>query len=300
MELTARSYRDEADYARMRALLVAIFAASGPPDYCSVGDLDWWRFTDDDPDAAARAQLWFAGPDALVGLAWPGREQVDLMVHPGYHTPETLAAMLAWAEGERRGRAGDGGESPSLTVWAFTRDHAMIETLHGRGYERTDEALCYNFREIGEVPPVALPPGYALRHVRGEEDVEARVAVHRDAFAPSRMTAAKHRAVMGAPTYRPELDLVVVAPDGAFAAYCIVWYDEANRHGVFEPVGCHSAHRRRGLGKAVVTEGLSRLAALGARTASVISHKDVVPANRLYQSAGFRPLDLQYAWRKRL
>lgn len=299
MELLSRPYQDEADYARMRALLIEIFAASGPPDYCGLGDLDWWRYTDDAPDAAARAHLWFAG-DALAGFAWPGRAQVDLMVHPRQHTPETLSAMLAWAEDERRARAGSDGEPPSLTAWAFTRDQTMIETLRGRGYARTDEALWYNFQEIGDMPPVALPPGYTLRHVRGEEDVEARVAVHRDAFAPSRMTAAKHRAVMRAPTYRPELDLVVVAPDGAFAAYCIVWYDEANRHGLFEPVGCHSAHRRRGLGKAVVTEGLRRLAALGARTAAVNSLHGAVPANRLYQSAGFRPLDLTYAWRKRL
>ncbi|HET8626033.1 MAG TPA: GNAT family N-acetyltransferase [Thermomicrobiales bacterium] len=300
MGLTARPYRDEDDYARMRALLIETFAVSGPPDYCGLGDLDWWRYTGGDaPDAAPPAHLWFAG-DALAGFAWTGGDQVDLVVRPRHHTTETLAAMLAWAEDERRARGGDGDEPPSLTAWAFTRDQTMIAALRGRGYERTDEALCYNFREIGDVPPVTLPAGYTLRHVRGEEDVEARVAVHRDAFAPSRMTAAKHRAVMGAPTYRPDLDLVVVAPDGAFAAYCIVWYDEANRHGLFEPVGCHSAYRRRGLGKAVVTEGLRRLAALDARTATVNSHHDAVPASRLYQSAGFRPLDLTYAWKKRL
>src|SRR5207248_840451 len=108
------------------------------------------------------------------------------------------------------------------------------------------------------LPVPVPPPGYALRHVRGEADLERRVAVHRDAFAPSRMTVAKHRAVMGAPTYRPELDLVAVAPDGSFAAYCIAWFDAANRLGVFEPVGCHSAHRRLGLATAVMREGLRR------------------------------------------
>lgn len=58
---------------------------------------------------------------------------------------------------------------------------------------------------------------------------QVNVAVHRNAFAPSRMTVEKYRRIMNAPTYRPDLDLVVVAPDGTFAAFCIVWFDEVNR-----------------------------------------------------------------------
>lgn len=71
-----------------------------------------------------------------------------------------------------------------------------------RGYERAERGLCYNSRGLdGPLPEPVLSDGYMVRHLRGEADIERRVAVHRDAFAPSRMTAAKHRAVMGAPTY---------------------------------------------------------------------------------------------------
>jgi ribosomal protein S18 acetylase RimI-like enzyme len=139
-----------------------------------------------------------------------------------------------------------------------------------------------------------------IRQVRGEEDVERRVAVHCDAFAPSRMTSAKHRAVMGAATYRPEFDLVVVAPDESFAAFCIVWFDEVNRLGVFEPVGTHSAHRRRGLGTAILTEGMRRLHALGATTAFVASLATAEPANRLYDSVGLTVVDHCRGWTKAL
>ena len=114
------------------------------------------------------------------------------------------------------------------------------------------------------------------------------------------MTVAKHRAVMTSPTYRRDLDIVAVAPDGTIAAYCIVWLDSANAHGVFEPVGCRSSHQRQGLSREVLFEGMRRIKALGARTASVASSPTSIAANRLYASAGFTLLDTNREWIKQL
>ncbi|MGN6699877.1 MAG: hypothetical protein ACTHMR_17125, partial [Thermomicrobiales bacterium] len=103
----SRPYGAETDYEQMRELLVESFAATGPPDYCSLGDLDWWRYTTGDTrDAATRARLWFATSGKLAGFAWPGQEQVELPVRPLYRTRELEDDMLAWAEDERRGRGG--------------------------------------------------------------------------------------------------------------------------------------------------------------------------------------------------
>lgn len=297
MAVTSRSYQGEADYERMRQLLRTIYPLRGPLGYCSIGDLDWWRGTDNDPNAVTGTHLWFEG-DQLVAFAWPSGEQVDCMCHPQHIGLE--AEMLDWAE-ERRNAAPESTEPLTLKAWAFTRDTARIALLQSRGYTRNDTSILFRLRHIfEEIPEVTLPAGYSIRHVRGEEDLEARVAVHRDAFAPSRMTVEKHRRVMSLPTYQPELDLVVEAPDGSFAAFCIVWFDEANRLGVFEPVGCHSAHRRRGLTRALMYEGLRRLQARGTTTANVCSAGTSVPANALYDSAGFVEIDRSYNWEKQL
>jgi ribosomal protein S18 acetylase RimI-like enzyme len=298
LQIRSRPYAGEDDYARLRALLVALEALDGPLVYCHLGDLDWWRFTEEDPAAAVdRARLWFAG-DELVAFGWPSASGVDIGAHPAHQAVED--EILAWAE-ERRGAAAPAGEPAQLMAWSFEHHAARNALLRARGYVRTETHFLLNARALEADPPaVELPPGYRIRHVRGEQDVAARVEVHRDAFAPSRMTVAKHRAVMGAPTYRPELDLVVEAPDGAFAAYCLVWHDAANRTGEFEPVGCHSAHRRQGLTRAVLFEGMRRLRALGARRCSVFSSGDPEsePARRLYASAGFQVAGRIDGWAK--
>ena len=86
--------------------------------------------------------------------------------------------------------------------------------------------------------------------------------------------------------YRADLDCVVRAPDGRFAAYCMCWLDAENRVGEFEPVGTRDEFRRRGYGRAVCTFALRRLYEEGARQAIVYCVSE--PACALYESLGFR------------
>jgi len=141
-----------------------------------------------------------------------------------------------------------------------------------------------------ELPEPAVPDGYIVRSVTGPAEIPARVEVHRAAFAPSKLTVEMYGLLVRLAPYRYDLDAVVEAPDGTFAAFTMAWLDAEASLGYFEPVGTHPDHQRRGLGKAVNTYALRRLRDEGAREAMVYSALGNVGSDALYRSVGFRPI----------
>jgi ribosomal protein S18 acetylase RimI-like enzyme len=126
--------------------------------------------------------------------------------------------------------------------------------------------------------------GFRLRTV-GEDDLDARVAVHQAAWHPSRVTATSYANVRRAWPYRASLDCVAEAPDGGFAASALLWPDDENGVGELEPVGVDPRYRRRGYGAAVCAYALRRWHEEGGRQAIVYCMSDEACA--LYASLGF-------------
>ncbi|MGQ9548099.1 MAG: GNAT family N-acetyltransferase [Roseiflexus sp.] len=298
MAVTSRLYADEDDYARMRQLVAEIEALEGPLVYCHVGNLDWWRYTDEDTHAlATRIRLWFDHQGALVGFNWLSEHQADILVHPAHRSIEP--AILDWIEHLSRLDVDD--PHPHVSVWSYAHDTWRNDLLSQRGYQRTEHFLSLGVRDLGQhVAEPDIPPDYVIRTMNGEDDIHARVEAHCDAFAPSRMSIARYRAVMHAPGYRPDLDLIAVTVDGTVAAFCTLWFDPINRVGEIEPLGCRTAHRHRGLARTLVLEGLRRLQGYDARRVMVFygSEPEDQPAQHFYASLGFVEQGRIYAWTK--
>jgi GNAT superfamily N-acetyltransferase len=100
------------------------------------------------------------------------------------------------------------------------------------------------------------------------------------------------RLMQQAPNWKPELNIVAVAPDGCFAAYAGTWYDPALNCCFIEPVATVPEFRRMGLGRAAVMEGVRRCAAQGATKAFVGSDQP------FYRSMGFIPVSARGPWFK--
>jgi ribosomal protein S18 acetylase RimI-like enzyme len=180
------------------------------------------------------------------------------------------------------------------TAAAFEDDDEVRAALERHGFgepadirlSREGSVMHFLARDLPEAPELpALPEGFRCRTVE-PDDLAERVAVHRDVWAPSRVTESSFANVQASWPYRASLDCVVEAPDGRFAAYCLIWPDDENRVGELEPVGVREEFRRRGLGAAVCTFALRRLHEEGGREAIVYCVSDEACA--LYESIGFR------------
>lgn len=297
-KMKMRPYSNEEDYDRMRRLLVDIYALNGPPVYCTVGELDWWRCLSLGGNTLAQVQLWLDDEQHVMGYIWPeSGATFVLFIHPKH--PELVDDMLDWVEQNGVSFSPVKDDLLEMSISCSSSDRILQRALEQRGYERGGDYFCFRSRKLsGSIPSPQLPPGYSIRSMQTDTDLDARVEVHRAAFSPSRMTLEKYRILTGFPTYRRDLDLVAVAPDGSFAAFAVLWLDEANRAATFEPVGTHPDHRRLGLGKALLNEGCRRLRDLGVKIAHTQSFGGDFCATRLYQSAGLVEVDRIYDWKK--
>src|SRR6266566_8494050 len=180
------------------------------------------------------------------------------------------------------------------TTVAFEGDEDVRAALLRNGFTEDSETklnrqgslMHFLARDLPTAPePPALPEGFRYRTVE-PGDLAERVAVHRDVWAPSRVTETSFATVQASWPYRASLACVVEAPEGRFAASCLIWPDDENRVGELEPVGVREEFRRRGLGAAVCTFALRRLHEEGGRQAIVYCVSDA--ACGLYESIGFR------------
>jgi mycothiol synthase len=214
----------------------------------------------------------------------------DLLVHPNHRGGALEAEMVAWAEKTlaQRMRAETGRVSPIGTE-VMDCEIARRDIFLERGYvPAAVPSTIYTTRSLSApIPESELPQGFVIRSVAGEHEAELVAAVHNGSFTP-KWRGSTYVPVMRTPGFAIDRELVVVNPDGRFAAFLVYWLDPVSRSGLFEPVGCHADFQRRGLTKALMYEGMRRMVAAGMQTAIVKHNTDNPPAAALYRSVGFQ------------
>jgi predicted N-acetyltransferase YhbS len=198
--------------------------------------------------------------------------------------------MVAWAEGHLVSIGSDGVGRLELAV--LDDDGPRRRLLTARGYQALDAGVWARALELaGWSPPpvVPVPAGYEVRTTRRDDEDAGRMArLLNRAFGRTMHTAAEYRTFMErSPSFDERLNLVVAAPDGSFACHIAFTLDPVNDQAILEPVATDPDHRRRGLARLLIEEGLRLSVALGARRATVETGH--APAgNALYEACGFR------------
>jgi GNAT superfamily N-acetyltransferase len=304
-QIRSRPLRDDDDVRRVRDLLVETHPISPPGFNWEVRRWDGWRFYTPNPEWnpawESQVQVWETSDGRLVGAVNPeGSGDAHLQVHPHYrHFIEE--EMLAWAEEHLSRPVAGGGRQLAVAVFEYDRPRKLL--LKKRGYEKSaaEGGTFYLLRfGLQAMPEVQLPAGYRLRETRPGDVADAQriadllnAAFRRDFHnAEEYLVFAEH-----APCFRHDLDLIAEAPDGSFASYVGLPYDEQNRYAILEPVCTHPDHLQKGLAQALMWEALRRAQALGAVSASTETGR-ATAANRLYESIGFTETYEIGVWRR--
>ncbi len=298
MDLTSRFFRWE-DVPALHALVSEKWRRDGPRVTLHVGDLYWQLRPRPGNEPTQDIRLWETTDGELAGFAWWDHvDSGNAIAHPDAD-PNINAIMLDWFEKDARRRG-----SNEFTTGCFVDDAARLSFLSGRGYERAEHGDPHLIISLETDAANPKPPvGYSVRSVEGLQEIEERAAVHRSAWSadrPSAVTTEVYLELIRLPGYRQDLDLVAVASNGEFVSCTNVWYDKELHVGEFEPVGCHPEHRRRGVTRALMLEGLRRLRNLGATQAIVYTSTDNPGAQMLYESCGFRVAGHNWNYTKKL
>jgi ribosomal protein S18 acetylase RimI-like enzyme len=293
MAFTAtRLYAGEPDLQLIIDLLVAVRPPNRITVYPGIVDLHELLALS---NVQANTRLWFTAENRVVAFAVVDHFNnllFEIDQHAAY--PGIAAEIVDWGESCVR-RFLQNGETGSLDASCREDDFERIELLERHGFGRQDIQSLRMARSLHQpIPAPELPPGFSIRHVTGEAEVEALVALHRLAFGTTNMTVAERLAMMRIPGYDPEMDLLVIAPDGSMAAYCMCSISQEEnlctgcKEGHTDPVATHPGFQGRGLAKALLLAGLQKLKERGVDTAVLGTSSENIAMQRAASVVGFR------------
>ena len=91
--------------------------------------------------------------------------------------------------------------------------------------------------------------------------------------------------------FAPELTIIIKAPNGEYACFSGMWYDELNKYAYLEPLATVPEYRGLGLAKTALIEGMNKTKALGAE----YCFGGVV---EFYEAIGFKTICRRELWAK--
>ena len=237
-----------------------------------------------DEDLVGAAMLWSRRPDdnyrALEGpFTLPDLERDERVALEG--------DIIAWAQQRTREIGQRRGEPIALTAVARQDDTVRRDLLTGAGFDRyVTAANVYWEYPLAALEQPVLPLGFTI----GPMNLKTQAAEYDALYGFAQVNARHRRKLARDPDYA---FLVAVAPNGALAAYCEVsvcrreWLPRAPRIGWIDYIGVHEDYQRRGLGRAILAAGLTQLTQWGTERARLVTTPANVPANALYEAAGF-------------
>lgn len=246
----------------------------------------------------AATRLWFDPDGGLAAFATVDDfNNLLFELNPGIEFDSIGGDLVDWGIACLRHRVADGWEAATLDASCEANNAARIVFFERQGF-RQEEVRTFRYRRVlsGPLPVPELLNGFFFRPVNGESEVHALVDLHQAAFGTGHMTQEYRLAMMHTLGYDRQLDLVCVAPGGELAAFCVAHIDSeeneriGQKAGWTDPLGVHPNFQRRGLGKAILMQGLRALQSRGMELAQLGTSSENIAMQHLAESLGFEVL----------
>jgi mycothiol synthase len=284
-------------------------------------DLDLHRHALQDPQTPDHFQVYFDTALCVQGFARLHFSELEDVIEgrywyyvgPSITNPALAASLLQWAEQQTRQRHAKNAQRQYRLSTASRADHpARFQFLEANGFTRERCFLTMKRALLEALPAPEVPAGYTLR-TPTLADLSSYTDLHnltfRDHWNSPPITVDDLRVEQLAPSYRPELDILAVTPDGTLVSFCTATIETGlgkregtgRAVGFISTLGTHPLHRGRGLGRALLLHTLRTLHALGIDLCYIsVDTTNVTRAGRLYEAVGFQTFETWLAYFKSL
>ncbi|MFW9926705.1 MAG: GNAT family N-acetyltransferase [Candidatus Thorarchaeota archaeon] len=241
-------------------------------------------------------KIWRDGDHIVALSVTKPSGSCHLSIHPEYF--EIAGEVVIWMQ--ERVRELSQKDSTKMSLVVDDADDDLISVLSRLGFEK-DEIEGDNQVRLADSPiqTYSLPEGYSVRNAIIAEDYEKYREVQKAVFPHIKSMSKELLDTYGSASfYQEELDIVAVAPNGEFAAFCTARIDPVSKITELEPVGTHPNHRKLGLGRAVILETFKRLEKFNPSVVVILGAAPSEAARKLYESVGFVNHGMAHYWTK--
>lgn len=316
--VTSRPYAGKSDLEAIAHLLNICQAIDPPEEWPSLSEV---RMQFESPpksvDRDRDLRLWedpaTGQLSACAGLMIPelGEELGTFLwfrIHPEYRYGILESEIFPWAEARMRQVAEERNVAVKLISGARNDQSDRIVAIENNGGKVDCYFITMSRSLLEPLPNPQFPPGFTLSQgaqQNAPDWVEMFNQTLMDHWNHHDITVeqVQHEITQG--YYKPELDLVAIAPDGTLAAFCYCQIqpnsDEPTTVGLISMLGVRPVFRSIGLGKAILIAGMHQLKAKGMQQAMLYVDADnIYSALRLYRAVGFQSVSTLIAYSKRV
>lgn len=279
------------DVPRLQRFLASLRQRFGQSGFFHLGDLLWRIHHPPNAfNATTDLPIWETPTGKVAGFGFYLRSQdnPEFFMDPTRYRGDLADAMVDWAVAVATEQGRERMETSCVAA-----DSAKAAFLERHGFRCIDEPMVFMARQLdAPIVDAHVPSAYTIEPLRWrgpDVSVTGSRPITRDAYAAMRASVG----------YRPDLDVKAYRGD-AIVAGCLCWLDEIDGCGELEPVGTHPDHRRKGLASGCIARALQALRGYGATTAYVRADQANTAAVALYESLGFRTIDIDLGWERQI